>query len=100
MKWHRPDFPLLFVVLCLVCFELVMVYSASMVWAVQVVGAAPNYFFIHQSISALLGFMLMMVLANVSYEKWMDWAKRVTMVTLVGLMAVFIPGIGRKAAGL
>ena len=39
------DFPLFFVYLLLTLFGLVMIYSSSMVWAVNKYGYEPDYFF-------------------------------------------------------
>ncbi len=100
MRRHRPDFLLLFTILSLVTFGVVMVYSASMVWAIQVTGATPAYFFKRQFIYAIIGMGVMFVFMNIPYEKIQKSAKWITLGTLVSLFVVLVPGIGHKAAGV
>nr|NNM90019.1 putative lipid II flippase FtsW [Bacilli bacterium] len=100
MRRHKPDFILLIIILILVAFGLVMVYSASMVWAIQVGGSSPSYFFEHQLIAAVLGLILMIILMNVPYTVMIKYARVVSVITLGALFLVLIPGIGQKAQGV
>ncbi len=100
MKRHKPDFLILFIVLTLVAFGLLMIFSASMVWAVQVVGEPPTYYVKRQIIFAIVGLVLMLVLMNIGPNTIRRWAKFFSIITLFMLIAVLIPGIGHKAAGV
>ncbi len=100
MKRHKPDFMILFIVLTLVAFGFLMVYSASMVWAVMVVGKSPTYYVYRQIIFALLGLALMVVLMNIGPTTYKKLARWIAVLSFIMLIAVLIPGIGHKAAGV
>lgn len=100
MQRHKPDFILLMIILSLVAFGLVMVYSASMVWAIKVNGTSPSYFFEHQLMTAIGGVLVMTLLMNVPYTFWMKHARGISILTLIGVFIVLIPGIGHKAQGV
>lgn len=100
MERHKPDFLLLFTVLCLLGFGLVMVYSAGMVNAVLVLNQSPSYYFTHQLISAALGLALMFLMMRVPFTALKRHAKWITIATAVSLILVFAPGIGHSAQGV
>ncbi|MCY0876708.1 MAG: putative peptidoglycan glycosyltransferase FtsW [Firmicutes bacterium] len=100
MDRHKPDFLLLFTVLCLLGFGLVMVYSAGMVNAVLVLNQSPSYYFTHQVISAVLGIALMFVMMRVPFTVLKKSAKGITIATIISLILVFVPGIGHSAQGV
>ena len=89
---------LLTVVIALVAFGLVMVYSASealgYLWFQN-----PNYFFEHQLIGVALGAAGMVAMARFDYHRLRFFA-RSGMVVMVGLLiVVLIPHIGTQAYG-
>ncbi len=100
MQRHKPDFILLATTLCLLAYGLVMVFSASMVWAIQVSLASPSYYFVHQLESACIGVVGMLILMNVPYHRFRKMAKWITFGTVGALMLVLIPHIGFKAQGV
>jgi cell division protein FtsW len=100
MERHKPDFVLLVTILCLVSFGLVMVYSSSIVWAIQVQNVSPSYFFKHQLESALIGLTGMTVFMNMPFTVIQGWAKRISLVSMVALFAVLVPHIGYKSQGV
>lgn len=64
------DYPL-FVTYTLLClFGLVMIYSASMVWAVEKLHAAPNYYFVRQLINLLIAFAAFFVVTAIPYQHY------------------------------
>ena len=65
----RIDAPLLITILILLCFGLIMVYSASSFIAAHTYDDA-SYFFQKQLIGALLGLAAMFVTMNVDYRQW------------------------------
>ncbi len=100
MRRHKPDFILLFVVFCLVAFGLVMVYSSSMVWAVQVVNTSPAHFFKLQLIYAIIGIVGMFAIMRLRYEGIKKLARPIYLFTLLSLILVLVPGIGHKENGV
>lgn len=100
MERHKPDFVLLVTVLCLVSFGLVMVYSSSIVWAIQVQNASPSYFFKHQLESAAIGLTGMVVFMNMPFVAIRRWARRISLVSVVALVAVLVPHLGYKSQGV
>lgn len=89
---------LLVIVFALVCLGLVMTYSASAVYAQQKMGSM-GYFFRRQCIAALLGFVALFVCAGVNpfwvRQKSLTWV----LISMVLLVLVFVPFIGRPAGG-
>lgn len=64
------DFPL-FVTYALLClFGLVMIYSASMVWAVKKLHTTPDYYFNRQLINLILSMIAFFVVAAIPYRKY------------------------------
>ncbi|WP_336433220.1 putative lipid II flippase FtsW [Ferroacidibacillus organovorans] len=90
-------FNFFFITLCLVAFGLVMVYSSSMVYALQVVGSSSSYFFRHQLLSAGIGFAGMFILMNVPPDFFNRHARKITLVILLCLILVLIPHIGHQS---
>lgn len=97
-KANSPDLILLFVSVILVIFGLLMVYNASVVSAFEDFGDK-YYFLKHQSIWAILGFFSSLVLIRVDYHHWQKFTPYFLIITIVLLIAVFIPGLGVKAYG-
>lgn len=90
---HEWDVPLLAVVLAIVGFGLVMLYSASAVMASQKLGDH-LYLVKSQLIKVVIGLVMMFGALRVDYR----WYKRMIYpllgVTFVMLIAVLIPGVG------
>ena len=89
---------LLLLTLALVAFGLIMVYSASSGSAV-VHGSNPMSALIKQAVYALIGIVCMAVAARVPYRRWRPAVPVVTLVTLLLLVAVLVPGIGVRYNG-
>lgn len=93
-KAKRParlgfDVPLLLVVISLVLFGMLMVYSASADYSYQVYGS-PNYIFLRQLRWLGLGSLVMIFLAWMDYHLWKKFALIVMGVTIFALVAVLI----------
>lgn len=82
------DYSLLFVYLILSVFGLVMVYSSSMVIAVQIYGEESDYFFHKQTVNFLLSFFVFLLFAAVPYKLYKSNKFLVPMV-LLSLFALF-----------
>ena len=89
---------LLVVVLGLVCFGLLMVYSASYIFAETRTGDGFTYIK-KQVIYAVLGFGAFFVSSRVPHSRWYKWAPAALFVVLAMLVLVMIPGIGARAGG-
>ncbi len=93
-KTKRPkrlgfDVPLLLVVISLMLFGMLMVYSASADYSYQVYGS-PSYIFMRQLRWLGLGTLAMIVLAMIDYHVWKKFALVLMGVTIFALVAVLI----------
>jgi cell division protein FtsW len=93
-KAHRPkrlgfDVPLLLVVISLMLFGMLMVYSASADYSFQVYGSQ-SFIFMRQLRWLGLGSLVMIFLAWMDYHMWKKFALILMGVTIFALMAVLI----------
>ncbi|APH05349.1 stage V sporulation protein E [Bacillus weihaiensis] len=97
-KRSTPDFILVILTLLLLTIGLIMVYSASAVWATYKFD--DSFFFAkRQLLFAGVGVIAMFFLMNVDYWTWRTWAKMLVIVCFFLLIAVLIPGIGMERNG-
>lgn len=97
-KRSTPDFILVILTLLLLTIGLIMVYSASAVWATYKFD--DSFFFAkRQLLFAGVGVIAMFFLMNVDYWTWRTWAKMLIIVCFFLLVAVLIPGIGMERNG-
>ncbi|WP_134684582.1 stage V sporulation protein E [Brevibacillus migulae] len=87
-----PDFIIIFATLLLLGIGVVMVYSASAIYA-QKEFNDPYYFAKRQMIFALLGITSMYVMMNIDYWIWKKWAKTGYMISIGLLVLVLLIGI-------
>lgn len=93
-----PDFIIFFAVLALLGLGVIMVYSSSAVSAY--VNYDDSYYFLkRQLIWASLGILAMLLTMNVDYHVWRKLAKPVLLATLLLLILVLIPGLGKVVNG-
>ena len=88
---------LMIIVVGLVGFGLVMVYSASE--ALGYPDKDPNYFFAHQLIGATMGGVGLVVAARLDYHRLSRLARPVMFPALVLLVVVLIPHVGAQHFG-
>lgn len=93
-KTHRPsrlgfDVPFLLVVISLVLFGILMVYSASADYSFQVFGS-PAYLFMRQLRWLGLGSVVMIALAMLDYHYWKKLALPLMLTAIIALVAVLI----------
>ncbi len=91
-----PDFVIIFATLILLGIGIVMVYSASAVFAQNTFHDA-YYFTKRQLIFALLGITSMYLMMNVDYWVWKKWAKAGFIISIGLLVLVLI--IGKEVNG-
>jgi len=95
---HIPDIVFFSIVVFLASLGLVMVYSASSVTALDRFG--DSFFYLkRQAVFLLSGFALMFLVISSDYRKWVKLGGWILGLTLLMLLAIFIPGIGHKAGG-
>jgi cell division protein FtsW len=82
----------------LLAVGLIMVYSASAVWADYKFN--DSFFFAkRQMLFAGVGIIAMFFIMNIDYWTWRTWAKVIVIVCFVLLILVLIPGIGNVRNG-
>ncbi len=93
------DFTLLFIVLFLLGFGLVMVYSTSSYEAAltESLGYDGAYYLKHQAGATLLGIVAMMVVARIPYHFWIRFANLGYIVSVI--LILLVPLIGYEANG-
>jgi cell division protein FtsW len=96
--YPRTDIVLFLLVLCMVVFGLIMVYSASFIYAQEKTG--DGFYFIRKQIFfALLGMILLWVGWKLDYRRWSHWAYPGLIFATLLLADVLIPGFGVKVGG-
>ena len=100
--WPLPakgiDVFLLLTVAAMVIFGLLMVYSASFIYAQERTG--DGFAFIKkQLVFSGLGFGALVVACHVNYRKWYDWAYPVAIGATLLLVLVLVPGVGARVGG-
>src|SRR5512135_1315557 len=94
VKSHRPsrlgfDVPFLLVVISLVLFGILMVYSASADYSFQVYGS-PAYIFMRQLRWLGLGSVGMIALALLDYHYWKKLALPLMLTAIIALVVVLV----------
>lgn len=96
--YGKMDFILLSAVLLLVCFGVVMVYSASS-YNAQVNYGNEFYYAIKQIIGVALGLIAMFVCAFTDYHFLLKLRYPLLIISFVLLLLVFVPGVGVENYG-
>ncbi|GAJ38736.1 stage V sporulation protein E [Saccharococcus caldoxylosilyticus] len=97
-KKSTPDFLLIILTFFLLAIGLIMVYSASAVWAEY--KFHDSFFFAkRQLLFAGVGVIAMFFIMNIDYWTWRDWSKALLIICFVLLVLVLIPGIGMVRNG-
>ena len=97
-KKAAPDFLLVIILLSLLSLGLIMVYSASAIWADYRFDDS-FYFVKRQFLFALVGIVAMFFIMNIDYWNWRSWAPAILILCFLLLIAVLIPGIGSVRNG-
>jgi len=97
-KKATPDLILLIVTFTLLATGLIMVYSASAIWADYKFDDS-FYFAKRQMLFAGVGIVTMFFIMNVDYWTWRTFAKMIIIICFVLLILVLIPGIGNVRNG-
>ena len=97
-KRSTPDFILIITTFLLLAIGLIMVYSASAVWADYKFDDT-LFFAKRQLLFAGLGVVAMFFIMNIDYWTWRTWAKVILIVCFILLVLVLIPGVGMVRNG-
>jgi len=98
VKKNSVNVVLLLSVIVISLFGLVMIYSASYVWA-EYKFNNPFKFVINQGIFFVIGVILMMIVSRINYEKYYEKSNFLLVCCFILLVLVLIPGIGSVRNG-
>lgn len=90
--------PLLLVIITLLGIGLVQVYSSSYVFATESYGDG-LFFFKRQALFVLLGFLTLLVAAQLPLKLVEDWGWLLWCFAGVSVLATFVPGLGVRVGG-
>ncbi|MFB6466545.1 stage V sporulation protein E [Cytobacillus sp. Hz8] len=97
-KKATPDMILIMTTFALLAVGLIMVYSASAIWAEYKFD--DSFFFAkRQLLFAGAGIVAMFFFMNVDYWTWRKWSKPLLIICFALLIVVLIPGIGTERNG-
>ncbi|PWA13409.1 stage V sporulation protein E [Pueribacillus theae] len=97
-KKAQPDYLLIVSTLLLLTIGLIMVYSASAIWA-DFRFHDPFFFAKRQLLFAGVGVFAMFFIMNVDYWVWQKWSKVLLIICFILLILVLIPGVGLVRGG-
>lgn len=96
---NKPfDFILFIIVLILLGMGITMVLSASSPLALSQTSSSYTYAY-KQAIAAVLGIIGMLIISKIDYKIYMKFYKIIWAISIIGLAAVLIPGIGVTVKG-
>ncbi|MCI8444873.1 MAG: putative lipid II flippase FtsW [Bacilli bacterium] len=98
MKKGNIDYGLLISVILISIFGIIMIYSASYVWA-EYKFHNPFKFVINQGVFFLLGLVFMYVISKIDYRLYYEKATPLVITCFILLVLVLIPGIGTVRNG-
>lgn len=94
----KLDYTLLFSIIILSIFGIIMIYSASYIWA-EYKYNDPLKFVKNQLIFLILGIILMITVSKISYKKYFKYSNKILLFCFILLILVLIPGIGSVRNG-
>ncbi len=95
----RKSDVLLIITIFIICiYGIVMIYSASSIWAEYKFNNKFHYV-IMQSLFFIIGFILMIVVSNVPYTYYLKKSNLILLICMILLVLVLIPGIGSVRNG-
>lgn len=94
----KSDYVFAITVFLLSLFGIVMISSSSVVISAEHFGNNYGYA-INQLISLVIGAVLMVVTYNIDYRIWRKYSFAMLLITIILLILVFIPGIGKESGG-
>ena len=98
MKKNSVNVVLLISVLLISIFGIIMIYSASYVWA-EYKFNNPFKFVINQGVFFIIGVILMMIISHIDYKIYYEKSNLFFLICLILLILVIIPGVGSVRNG-
>ena len=89
---------LTFLVIALSIFGVIMIYSASSIWAEYKFGNEYK-FLISQSVFLIVGIFIMKIVSKIDYKVYLKYSNKILFICLILLILVLIPGIGSVRNG-
>lgn len=89
---------LFFVAILLIVFGLIMIYSASSIWALYKFSDSFKYVK-QQALFILVGIIIVFVVSKINYKFYYDNATKIFIICIILLILVLIPGIGSVRNG-
>lgn len=100
LRSHHPDYGLALIVLILLALGTVVMYSISPILSHKRVGSYdPGYYFTNQLLYAIVGVIGWIIATSIDYWRWRKYATPILIVGVIGLMALFIPGLAHSSNG-
>ncbi len=95
------DQPLLWVIVALLCWGLVMVYSASVALPdnPRFANYSPTHFVLRHALAIGIGAVAATVVFQIPTERWQQWANPLFVLALALLVIVLVPFIGKGVNG-
>lgn len=98
MKKYNVDLILLAIVIITCIFGIIMVYSASYIWA-EYKFNDPYKFVKNQALFFSIGLLILYIVSKIPYYKYYDKANLILLACIILLILVVIPGIGTVRNG-
>lgn len=95
---NRIDKTLFYIIVILFLTGIIFVYSSSY-YIAQKYTQNPYYFSIKQILWAIPSFIGLLFFTKYDYHNLKKYVRALVLITVVLLLAVFIPGIGRESGG-
>lgn len=95
---RKPDIYLFLSVVVLTIFGIVMIYSASYIWAQYKFNDSFKYVK-QQSLFFIIGVILMLIVSKIDYKYYKENAWKIFIISIFLLILVLIPGIGSVRNG-
>jgi cell division protein FtsW len=97
---HHIDYVIALVIAILLAIGLVMMYSISPILSHKLLGNADrNFYFVNQLKFVGIGLVVWIATTAVPYAAWRKWAPRLLILSVVGLVALLIPGLAQSSHG-
>lgn len=97
---HRGDYVLALSIFALVSVGLVIIYSISPILSQKLVGNADrNFYFLNQIKYIVIGLIVWIIASNIRFDFWKRYASWMLGASLLGMLALLIPGISNASHG-
>lgn len=98
LKKNSVDVLMLIAIITIAVFGIVMIYSASSIWA-EYKFNDPFKYVKHQTLFFIVGLIIMNITTKIDYLFYKKYSNKILMICLVLLILVLIPGIGSVRNG-